>query len=103
MTAPISIVQGCLRCGTCCRRQPCPPFELGSPELEDHPDLLHEILTYIDGPNFNDDDPCLWLTAEGCKHYELRPDICREYEARSETCAHPIAESMPLMNVESGE
>ena len=76
----------CLRCGVCCRRQPTPPFELGHPELTEHPALLAEIVDYIEGPDFDDNDPCLWLTPAGCKHYSLRPDICREFEPGSEGC-----------------
>jgi hypothetical protein len=79
----------CCRCGACCRRQPCPPFGLGYPELADHPDLLAEITAYIDSPEFDDDAPCLWLTPTGCKHYDLRPAICRDFEAQGECCEHP--------------
>lgn len=78
----------CLRCGGCCRRQPAPPFELGYPELADYPELLAEIMAYIEGPAFDDDDACLWLTPRGCAHYDLRPDVCRDFEARGEGCEH---------------
>lgn len=77
----------CQRCGTCCRRQPTPPFRLGYPELADHPELRDEIVRYLESDQFDDNAPCLWLTPDGCKHYDLRPEICREYEPGCDSCA----------------
>ena len=80
----------CLRCGICCRRQPVPPFMWTDAEYTSLPaELRAEMAGYVDSPAFDDEAPCLWLTPEGCKHYELRPEICREFSPRGESCTYP--------------
>lgn len=89
MTGPqLLIVDNCNGCGACCQHMNTPPF-YSHVEEECPEELWAEILSYLDSPEWSDEDkPCLWYDAEtrSCKHYEHRPTVCRDFIMGSGDC-----------------
>lgn len=84
----------CNQCGLCCRSQSSPPIM--PDEFSALPPALQaEINAYLDGPLFNDSDPCLWMDRSSgrCRHHEHRPGVCRDYPLSGPNCREQRVEA----------
>ena len=92
-------MNGCSKCGACCRHLGSPPFlATGAPDengcltdFQHEPTMPAELIAEVSnyrralgagGPDRGAEElPCFWYDAatKRCKHYRWRPNVCRDY------------------------